>query len=220
MLSVDFWLGAAFAVAVLFAVHGMTETRAEASAGRCDITGRVEGSWWLGDNFEVERMMPACWQIGVSQVAPEWHGNRFGYRVSLADLGEAQLHERAVGGPGPQPHWTSDGTGHTWGGTIGLLAERNILKLTFGVESGILIYRTEWSADAFHASHNASHRVSPNASNGFTGYAGLSVRYGYIFVSGRRYFDFRANPQDSSGDAIGPSRWSVNTWQVGVSLPF
>lgn len=219
-LSVDFWLGAAFAVAVLFAVHGMTETRAEASAGRCDITGRVEGSWWLGDSFEVERMMPSCWQVGVSQVGPDWHGNRLGWRAAFVDLGQDSLHEEAWGGAGPQPHWTAYGYGRTFGGTVGLIAERNILRVNVGIESGLLIYRSEWEADAYHASRHRVNHVSPPSTTGIAPYAGLTVRYGYVFASGKRYFDLHANPRDSSGDEIGPSKWSVMTWQVGLSFPF
>lgn len=208
------------AVLLLIPSIALADLVAEGSIGRCEITGKTEGTWWQGDYFEVARMKSGCWRLGVSDVMKEMRYIDLGWRAAVVDFGKVALRENAYGGPGSQPHWSADGSGRTFGATIGALAEKNIAGVTAGAEAGLLLYHSAWQATVTHFASGVSVDVAPPATNGFASYVGVTMEYGMFFTTARRYNGLKANPMASNGDQIGPSSFSVVTWDVGLQVEF
>lgn len=204
-----------------------SQVRLEAAAGECAAKGKGQGQWWVGggDTFTSAPLRSSCYQLGLSEI----HG-RLGWRVSLVDLGSMSLQEDAWGGRyadgtlGPQPHWSSTGSGSVQGASFGLIAEQPISRFKLSGEVGAFAYRSKWEAVSTHFSSNTSVETNPDARYGTALYYGAGLgytrRHATVEASFRRYPNIRFNTLADNSDNVGASSASVNVAMISARWSF
>jgi hypothetical protein len=214
------FLVALILLGLLMGCDARAEPKMELLGGQCQLDPRTQGSWWRGETFNVGPMKASCFQVGVSDKIRRG----LGWRVSYVDLGELPLTEEAIGGPGPQPHWTAQGTGAVKGATLGLYLDRPFMGTVASIEGGAFVYRSEWSATAYHAASGYYNHASPSPHTGAAFYIGAGLSYNVkdfsATASVRVYPNLQANAMDSTGDAVGPTRATGVALVLGLQRSF
>lgn len=231
----------AFSAPAQKADFGKSESsvRIEGSVGYCQHHLAPDSSWSYRDWGQYQTHMnikPKCGQLGLSILPFESGGVKLGFRVAYVDLGTiradntypvdepAYFHAKETGTPVKSETARFQGVGRSRGLTLGLAAESRAYGIDVGGEGGLALLRNTWHVEfPGGATTQAGCRTDWACadSNQVTPYVGVNVRYGYVFLSVRKYMSVHAS---NSGEGIrslfiGPTAGPTVQATVGLSIP-
>lgn len=212
--------------------------RLEAMGGQCQHRLAPDSSWhYQYGGYEINMPLRVrCLQLGLS-VMPFGSGDlRWGFRVAYVDLGKIEanntypVNEQAYfdakdSGTEVQSETARfHGQGGARGLTLGLASEYRVWRhLRVGPEFGAAGLYTRWHTQFNHAQAvNEGCRTNDWAcADGlhWTPYAGLTVRWEWLQVSARRYFNVLTSQSEKNPLFTGPTTGPVDSIMVGLSIP-
>lgn len=220
--------------------------RVEVAGGQCRHHLAADASWSYRDwgsyqsNMELQ---PSCLQAGVSWM-PYWKGfgkTRLGLRIAYVDLGNITadntfpldeleyFRAKETKTPVNSPTYSFHGNGGSRGMTMGLASEFPLAwGIHVGPEAGAAFLYSRWNA--YFPNQEEESPVGGcgkgwACANGWhaTAYAGVTVRYEWLQISARRYFNAHASntnsPDTRSALFIGPTTGPVDSILIGISIP-
>ncbi len=226
----------------MVAVSNAEPVRVEALGGQCKHRLAPDSSWhyqYGGYETNMELSMK-CAQLGFSFLPYEYRNLKWGYRFNYVHLGHVKadntfpldekeyFRAKETGTQVNSPTARFRGQGSTKGITVGLASEYPVLGLHVGPEVGIAALYSTWHTDiakeswTTYAAPLTGCRADDWAcADGWkaTIYMGLTLRYGWLSVSARRYENVHASQSEKNPLFIGPTTGPVDTLMIGLSIP-
>jgi hypothetical protein len=225
-------------VAVFFAANVKAEgLRLEGGLGRCRHHLAPDSSWSYRDWGSYENNMqvqPHCFQLGASYLPFEFGGIKLGIRGAFVDLGrvtadntypiDEPAYFRAKDSRTTVQSATARFTGYGThkGFTLGLAAEKEMLGIHWGAETGLALLRNTWHVNfpGMNATAMTGCREDWACADGnqVTPYIGINARYRVFYVSVRQYSSVHASECDKNFQFIGPTAGTVTQVTAGISV--
>lgn len=212
--------------------------RLELMGGQCQHRLAVDASWhYEYGGYETNmNLRPKCLQLGISVMPFKYRDLRWGFRVAYVDLGKIiadntypvdeleYFHAKDEGREVNSETARFHAQGGARGLTIGLASEYPLWReLQVGPEIGAAGLYTTWHTQFNHAQavNEGCRTVDWACADGlhWTVYAGVTVRWQWLMISARRYFNVLTSQSEKNPLFIGPTTGPVDSILIGLSIP-